>query len=45
LVINSTGGNALADPAFAQSNEVHDVEQRLLLECPQPILAVKPDDC
>jgi nucleotide-binding universal stress UspA family protein len=98
LVINSTRGDALADPAFAQEGEVHDVEarlnncgvefeltqpvgvdtvdellkamdradaellvigirhrspvgklllgsvsQQLLLECPKPVLAVKPD--
>jgi nucleotide-binding universal stress UspA family protein len=98
LVINSTKGDALADPAFAQEGEVHDVEERLngcgvdfeltqpvgvdtveellkamdradaellvigirhrspvgklllgsvsqhlLLECPKPVLAVKPD--
>jgi nucleotide-binding universal stress UspA family protein len=98
LVINSTRGDALADPAFAQEDEVHDVEarlnncgvefgltqpvgvdtvdellkamdradaellvigirhrspvgklllgsvsQQLLLECPKPVLAVKPD--
>jgi nucleotide-binding universal stress UspA family protein len=98
LVINSTKGDALADPAFAQEGEVHDVEarlnncgvefeltqpvgvdtvdellkamdradaellvigirhrspvgklllgsvsQQLLLECPKPVLAVKPD--
>ncbi|MDV3128171.1 universal stress protein [Mycobacterium sp. 21AC1] len=97
LVINSTKGDALADPAFAQSGALHDVEdqlktsgvayeltqpvgvdaveelldamdradaellvigirhrspvgklllgsasQRLLLECPKPVLAVKP---
>ena len=29
LVINSTTGEAYADPRFAQSGEVHDVEQRL----------------
>jgi nucleotide-binding universal stress UspA family protein len=99
LVINSTRGDALADPAFAQEGEVHDVEERLnscgvefeltqpvgvdtadellkamdradaqllvigirhrspvgklllgsvsqrvLLECPKPVLAVKPDE-
>jgi len=99
LVVNSTRGDALADPAFAQEGEVHDVEERLnscgvkfeltqpvgvdtvdellkamertdadllvigirhrspvgklllgsvsqqlLLECPKPVLAVKPDD-
>jgi len=99
LVINSTRGDALADPAFAQPGEVHDVEdrlndcgvefeltqpvgvdtvdellaamkrdqavllvigirhrspvgklllgsvsQQLLLECPKPVLAVKPDE-
>lgn len=97
LVINSTQGDAYADPRFAQSGEVHDVEkhlagcgvgyellqpvgvdaaeelltamdrddaellvigirhrspvgklllgsvsQRLLLECPKPVLGVKP---
>jgi nucleotide-binding universal stress UspA family protein len=97
LVINSTRGDALADPAFAQAGEVHNVEkhlsecgvefeltqpvgvdtveellkamqrddaallvigirhrspvgklllgsvsQQLLLECPKPVLAVKP---
>ena len=99
LVINSTSGDAYADPRFAQSGEVHDVEQhlnecgvefeltqpvgvdaaaellkamdrsdaellvigirhrspvgklllgsvsqQLLLECPKPVLAVKPGD-
>jgi nucleotide-binding universal stress UspA family protein len=99
LVINSTKGDALADPAFAQEGEVQDVEERLnncgvefeltqpvgvdtvdellkameradaellvigirhrspvgklllgsvsqqlLLECPKPVLAVKPDE-
>jgi nucleotide-binding universal stress UspA family protein len=99
LVINSTKGDALADPAFAQSFQVHDladklntcgvkyqltqpvgvdtvdellkamdrddaellvigirhrspvgklllgsVSQQLLLECPKPVLAVKPDE-
>lgn len=99
LVINSTRGDALADPAFARPGEVHDIEERLancgvkfeltqpvgvdtaeelltaverddaellviairhrspvgklllgsvsqqlLLECPKPVLAVKPDD-
>jgi nucleotide-binding universal stress UspA family protein len=99
LVINSTRGDALADPAFAREGEVHDVEERLnhcgvefeltqpvgvdtvdellkamaradaqllvigirhrspvgklllgsvsqqlLLECPKPVLAVKPDE-
>jgi nucleotide-binding universal stress UspA family protein len=29
LVINSTTGEAYADPRFAQSGEVHDVEQHL----------------
>jgi nucleotide-binding universal stress UspA family protein len=29
VVINSTRGDALADPAFAQPGEVHDVEQHL----------------
>ncbi len=29
LVINATSGEALADPRFAQSGEVHDVEERL----------------
>jgi nucleotide-binding universal stress UspA family protein len=29
LVINATKGDALADPRFAQSDEVHDVEDRL----------------
>jgi hypothetical protein len=29
LVINATRGDALADPRFAQSDEVHDVEERL----------------
>jgi nucleotide-binding universal stress UspA family protein len=29
LVINSTSGDALADPRFTQSGEVHDVEERL----------------
>jgi nucleotide-binding universal stress UspA family protein len=98
LVINSTRGDALADPAFAKAREVQDVEQhlnecgveyeltqpvgvdtvdellkamdrddaellvigirhrspvgklllgsvsqQLLLECPKPVLAVKPD--
>ena len=98
-VINSTTGEAYADPRFARSGEVHDVEarladcgvefeltqpvgvdtadellkamdgadaellvigirhrtpvgklllgsvsQQLLLECPKPVLAVKPDD-
>lgn len=98
-VINSTTGEAYADPRFARSGEVHDVEKRLadcgvefeltqpvgvdtaeellkamdgadaellvigirhrtpvgklllgsvsqqlLLECPKPVLAVKPDD-
>jgi nucleotide-binding universal stress UspA family protein len=98
-VINSTTGEAYADPRFARSGEVHDVEKRLadcgvefeltqpvgvdtaeellkamdgadaellvigirhrtpvgklllgsvsqqlLLECPRPVLAVKPDD-
>lgn len=98
-VINSTTGEAYADPGFARSGEVHDVEtrladcgvefeltqpvgvdtaaellkamdgadaellvigirhrtpvgklllgsvsQQLLLECPKPVLAVKPDD-
>ncbi|MEO3759134.1 universal stress protein [Mycobacterium sp. B14F4] len=98
-VINSTSGEAYADPAFAQEDEVHDVEkhleecglayeltqpvgvdtasellaemkrddaellvigirhrspvgklllgsvsQRLLLECPKPVLAVKPPE-
>jgi nucleotide-binding universal stress UspA family protein len=97
LVVNSTSGDAYADPKFAQSGEVHDVEhhladcgveyeltqpvgvdavtelltamdrddaellvigirhrspvgklllgsvsQQLLLECPKPVLAVKP---
>jgi nucleotide-binding universal stress UspA family protein len=99
LVINSTKGDAYADPAFAQEAQVHDVEahlndcgvdfeliqpvgvdtveellsamkrdeaellvigirhrnplgklllgsvsQQLLLECPKPVLAVKPDE-
>jgi nucleotide-binding universal stress UspA family protein len=99
LVINSTKGDALADPTFAQEGEVHDVEERLnscgvefeltqplgvdtvdellkamdradaqllvigirhrspvgklllgsvsqqlLLDCPKPVLAVKPDE-
>jgi nucleotide-binding universal stress UspA family protein len=99
LVINSTTGEAYADPRFAKSGEVHDVEERLancgvefeltqpvgvdtaeellkatkradaqllvigirhrspvgklllgsvsqqlLLECPKPVLAVKPAD-
>ena len=99
LVINATTGVALADPRFAQSDEVHDVQDRLnqcgvqfelaqpvgvdpahellkamekddaellvvgirhrspvgkllfgsvaqqvLLECPKPVLAVKPDE-
>jgi nucleotide-binding universal stress UspA family protein len=99
LVINSTSGEAYADPSFAQENEVHNVErhldecgvafelsqpvgidtvkellaamerddadllvigirhrnpvgklllgsvsQSLLLECPKPVLAVKPAD-
>jgi nucleotide-binding universal stress UspA family protein len=99
LVINATTGEALADPRFAQSDEVHDVQDRLnacgvefelaqpvgvdpadelltamenddaellvvgirhrspvgkllfgsvaqqvLLECPKPVLAVKPDE-
>jgi nucleotide-binding universal stress UspA family protein len=99
LVINATRGDALADPRFAQSEEVHDVQDRLnrcgvefeltqpvgvdaadellkamekddaellvvgirhrspvgklllgsvaqqvLLECPKPVLAVKPND-
>ncbi|SEH75807.1 Nucleotide-binding universal stress protein, UspA family [Mycolicibacterium rutilum] len=99
LVINSTSGEAYADPRFAQETEVHDVEKRLdecgvayeltqpvgvdtarelltamerpdaellvigirhrspvgkllmgsvsqqvLLDCPKPVLAVKPDD-
>jgi len=99
LVINSTSGEAYVDPRFAQSGEVHDVEQhlaecgvefeltqpvgvdtatellramdrdeadllvigirhrspvgklllgsvsqQLLLECPKPVLAVKPND-
>ncbi|AEV75673.1 universal stress protein UspA-like protein [Mycolicibacterium rhodesiae NBB3] len=99
LVVNSTSGEAYSDPRFAQSGEVHDVEQHLgecgvefeltqpvgvdtakellkamdrddadllvigirhrspvgklllgsvsqqvLLECPKPVLAVKPDD-
>lgn len=98
LVINSTSGDAYADPRFAREGEVHDVEdrlnncgvefelrqpvgvdaadellkamdspdadllvigirhrspvgklllgsvsQQLLLECPKPVLAVKPD--
>jgi nucleotide-binding universal stress UspA family protein len=98
-VINSTTGEAYADPRFARSGEVHDVEERLadcgvefeltqpigvdtadellkamddadaellvigirhrtpvgklllgsvsqqlLLECPKPVLAVKPDE-
>ena len=98
-VINSTTGDAYADPRFARSGEVHDVEKRLadcgvefelsqpvgvdtaeellkamdgddaellvigirhrnpvgklllgsisqqlLLECPKPVLAVKPDE-
>jgi nucleotide-binding universal stress UspA family protein len=29
FVINATSGEALADPRFAQSGEVHDVEERL----------------
>ena len=29
LVINATRGDSLADPRFAQSEEVHDVEERL----------------
>lgn len=29
LVINATRGDALADPRFAQSDEVHDVQDRL----------------
>jgi nucleotide-binding universal stress UspA family protein len=29
LVINATRGDALADPRFAQSDEVHDVRDRL----------------
>lgn len=99
LVINSTSGDAYADPRFAREGEVHDVEdrlnncgvefelrqpvgvdaadellkamdrddaellvigirhrspvgklllgsvsQQLLLECPKPVLAVKPDN-
>lgn len=99
LVINATRGDSLADPRFAQSKEVHDVQDRLtecgvefelaqpvgtdpadellkamenddaqllvvgirhrspvgkllfgsvaqqvLLECPKPVLAVKPDE-
>ena len=99
LVINATTGEALSDPRFAQSDEVHDVQDRLnqcgvqfelaqpvgvdpadellkamenddaellvvgirhrspvgkllfgsvaqqvLLECPKPVLAVKPDE-
>ena len=28
-VVNSTSGDAYADPAFAQENEVHDVEKHL----------------
>lgn len=99
LVINPTSGDSYADPRFAQSGEVHDVEhylnecgvqfeltqpvgvdiaaellkamdrsdaqllvigirhrspvgklllgsvsQQLLLECPKPVLAVKPGD-
>ena len=99
LVINATTGEALSDPRFAQSDEVHDVEehlnecgvefelnqpvgvdpadellkamenddadllvvgirqrspvgklllgsvaQQVLLECPKPVLAVKPEE-
>ncbi len=29
MVINATRGDSLADPRFAQSEEVHDVEDRL----------------
>ena len=29
LVINATSGEAYADPRFAQSDEVHDVEEQL----------------
>ncbi len=29
LVVNSTKGDAYADPTFAQSGQVHDVEERL----------------
>jgi nucleotide-binding universal stress UspA family protein len=29
LVINSTSGEAYSDPRFAQSSEIHDVEQHL----------------
>ena len=29
LVINATTGEALSDPRFAQSDEVHDVEEHL----------------
>ena len=29
VVINATSGEALADPRFAQSGEIHDVEERL----------------
>lgn len=29
LVVNSTKGDAYADPAFAQSGQVHDVEAKL----------------
>ena len=99
LVINATRGDSLADPRFAQSEEVHEIEERLnrcgvefevaqpvgvdaadellkamehddaellvvgvrqrnpvgklllgsvarqvLLECPKPVLAVKPEE-
>jgi nucleotide-binding universal stress UspA family protein len=49
LVINATRGDALADPRFAQSEEVHDVEDRLNrcgveFELTQPVGADAADE-
>jgi nucleotide-binding universal stress UspA family protein len=49
LVINATKGDALADPRFAQVEEVHDVEDRLNrcgveFELAQPVGADAADE-
>jgi nucleotide-binding universal stress UspA family protein len=49
LVINATRGDALADPRFAQAEEVHDVEDRLNrcgveFELTQPVGAYAVDE-
>jgi nucleotide-binding universal stress UspA family protein len=49
LVINATTGEALADPRFAQADEMHDVEERLndcgvQFELRQPVGADPADE-